>query len=655
MSKILNYMFLCVLLLLPAVGLAANTPEPAVRGTGETIYFQPRFFAWAETAPAGSHVWIRFTDHGSAAGTLCPLTDRAVERRLRLGIPLDTPERQPVAPEYIDAIKKLGGKIHRVSRWLNAVSVEYDPDVVRQIAELSAVAEIRPVARLGRRPVEQPAQETVEPREAYHPETAALNYGSSLGQIQQIRADLAHNRGYAGAGVLVAMFDTGYRKDHVAFADAFSEGRVIAEYDFVFDDSDTQNEPVDNPSQHYHGTSTWSTLGGAYPGQVYGPAYQASFLLAKTEDIRSETPVEEDNWLAAVQWADSLGADVISSSLSYTSWYVYADYDGQTAVVTQAANLATSLGIVVANSAGNAGPGGGTIGAPADAFGILTCGSVTSTGAISSFSSRGPTADGRIKPEVCAQGSSTYVAKASSTTAAGTSSGTSFSCPLIGGCAAILIGAHPTWNPLMVREALMQTASDPTTPDNTYGWGIANVNAALDYTGQVNAHVVPLPDTVVSYEAELPVRVVASSLTPIDPASSTMYYRVDSGAYQSVALTPLSGDTLSGGIPLPAASFSTVDYYFVAKDTVGFTRPAPEPLGTAETFIWQTVLAGDLNKDGSITITDIIGLVTFIFKSGESPQPLEIGDVDGNAGINASDVIYLVNYVFKGGPAPTLP
>lgn len=207
----------------------------------------------------------------------------------------------------------------------------------------------------------------------------------------------------------------------------------------------------------------------------------------------------------------------------------------------------------------------------------------------------------------------------------------------------------------MVREALMQTASNAATPDNHLGWGIVNLNAALDYKGQVEAAAMLQPDSVINYDPVFPVRVVASSLTAIDAAASTLYYRIDSGSYQPVALTAETGDTLSGAIPQPAAFFSTVDYYFVAKDTIGFAGQAPDPLGSAVTFVWQTVLAGDVNKDYVVTIADVLELVNFVFKSGSPPEPTEVGDVDGHAAINSSDIIFLVNYVFKGGTAPTLP
>ena len=613
--------------------------------------FWRRFEAWSQAAKPDSRVWIKFTDHGSASGQLVPMSERAIARRLKRGVPLITADRQPVAPEYVQAVLQSGATIHHISRWMNAVSVVYDADVIDRIASLSFVAGMQPVA--GYRQFTEP-DETGRAIVQDHLRSAAssLDYGGSLAQIQQIAADVAHGRGYSGDGVLVAMFDTGFRKDHEAFAEAIAGSRLIAEWDFVFGDGNVQNEPEDNPNAHNHGTSTWSCLGGSYPGQMYGTAYGASFLLAKTEDIRSETQVEEDNWLAAVEWADSLGADVISSSLTYSDWYSLSDYDGLTCVTTVAANLAATLGIVVCNSAGNGGPNPQTFGAPVDGLSIVSAGSVSSGGFLSGFSSRGPTFDGRLKPEVCAQGSATFLAQASSTTAAGTSSGTSFACPLVGGCAALILEANPSWTPMMVREALMQTASQASTPDNNLGWGIVNVNSAIDYTGSVTLTAQGTGDTVKSIDTSIILKVVASSVSSVDPAQSAVYYRVDGGSYTPAPLLASAGDTLEGLISWPQVPGSVMDYYFVVRDSVGFSARAPESLSTFYSFVWESLSAGDTDGDGLITAADIIFLVNFVFKSGPSPNPQTLGEVDGIVPVNASDIIYLVNFVFKSGPPP---
>jgi len=441
----------------------------------------------AEDGPV--KVWVYFTDKGifdglalaTAVGRQTPaLTAKAAERRQKVGMERADFVDLPVVESYISAVRQLGADSRRVSRWLNAASFEVDFTALDDIAALPFVREISPVAGYKSPETEISTPSRQKTTDAATP--GALDYGPSANQLTMINVPVAHFAGYDGTGVLVCMMDTGYRKDHTAFADAFSEGRVWAEYDFIFNDENTQNEIADIAGQHNHGTYTWSTLGGAAPGNVYGPAYNANFILAKTEDMRSETQVEEDNWVAGMEWADSIGADVISSSLSYSDWYTAEDYDGNTCVTTIAADIAASLGIVVCNSNGNSGPSASTIAAPTDADSILGVGAVASTGFIASFSSRGPTYDGRIKPEVCAQGVSTRCATATSTESFGYINGTSLSCPLIGGAAALVIQAHPDWTPVMVREALMQTADNAATPDNTYGWGIIDVMAAINYS-----------------------------------------------------------------------------------------------------------------------------------------------------------------------------
>jgi subtilisin family serine protease len=440
-------------------------------------------------------VWVYFTDKGftdkagmaaTASRKGVTLTARAQKRRAKVGRSTLEFTDMPVHQAYVDGVIANGGELRHLSRWLNAASFEIDRDQIGTIAAMDYVRKIGPVMGYEREPVKTgpplPAGESTE-RKSSSRSPSVLDYGASLAQLTQLNVIAMHDLGFTGQGVLVCMTDTGYRKDHVAFQEAYLDGRVLAERDFIFNDEDTQDEPEDLPGQHNHGTYCWSALGGEADGSLYGPAFGASFILAKTEDTRSETEVEEDNWLAAVEWADSIGADVISSSLVYKDWYVYADYNGDFCVTTNAADMAASLGIVVCNAMGNYGSGSPTLGAPADADSIISCGAVSSAGVIAGFSSSGPTSDGRTKPEVCARGLSTACANASSTTSFGTASGTSLSTPLVGGCAAVLLSAHPDWTPMEVREALMMTASQSSTPDNIYGWGIIDLLAAYNYDG----------------------------------------------------------------------------------------------------------------------------------------------------------------------------
>jgi subtilisin family serine protease len=282
------------------------------------------------------------------------------------------------------------------------------------------------------------------------------------------------------------MLDTGYYRDHQAFQLLLSEGRLIAQWDFINNDGETQNEPGDSEGQDAHGTTTWSVTAGYHEGELIGAAYGADYLLAKTEDTTQEDPIEEDNWMAAMEWADGLGADIISSSLIYTDWYEYSDLDGDTAVTTIAADIAASRGIVVCNGAGNYGTQDWYyIGAPADADSILAVGASEPDGSMWLDSSHGPTADGRTKPEVVARGSLTYAAAWPGDHGGEDYrhfDGTSMSTPLVAGSAALILEAFPNWTNMMVREALMMTADNAETPDNHRGWGRIDVTAAMAYT-----------------------------------------------------------------------------------------------------------------------------------------------------------------------------
>ncbi|HSG98815.1 MAG TPA: S8 family serine peptidase, partial [candidate division Zixibacteria bacterium] len=341
------------------------------------------------------------------------------------------------------------------------------------------VVELRPAVRYTRHEEDLQADESL-----YRSPGAVadlLNYGSSAAQLLQINAHVGHERGYNGSGVTIAMFDTGYRTSHQAFAALINDGRLLGQWDFVNNDGITDNQIGDPSSAWSHGTLTWSAAGGQVDGALYGPAYGANFLLAKTENVSSETIQEEYDWVSALEWADSLGADVVSSSLAYSDWYQQSDFDGSTAVTTLAANMATSLGIVVCNAAANSGPGPSTLNAPADAFDILACGAVDASGFIAAFSSRGPTADGRIKPDVCARGVGTFCGGANGDTYYTTASGTSLSTPLVAGAVAQLIQARPTFPPTLIMRALRETASQNFAPNNDYGWGIINLEAALDW------------------------------------------------------------------------------------------------------------------------------------------------------------------------------
>jgi serine protease AprX len=388
----------------------------------------------------------------------------------------------PLCEDYISRILESGALLRQKSRWLNAISIDtshLEPETKASLRELDFVREMRPVAA-GRRilpPIGEDQRVGSNSREDERPETR-LSYGASFDQLEQLGVIDAHEAGLTGAGVRVLMLDTGYYKSHEAIPNA----QILAEWDFVNGDDDTQNEAGDLGSQHDHGTYTLTTLGGLAEGTHYGPAYGSSFLLAKTEDVGSETPVEEDNYVAGLEWGEFQGADVASASLGYLDWYEWADMDGQTAITTIGVNTAISMGMICCNAAGNErGSAWNHIIAPADAFDVITVGAVDTGGNLASFSSPGPSFDGRMKPEVTACGVNTACAGTSSTTSYTQVNGTSLSTPLMGGCVALLLEAYPSTTPQRMREALMSTADNAASPDNDFGWGVVNVPAALAY------------------------------------------------------------------------------------------------------------------------------------------------------------------------------
>ena len=452
---------------------------------------QPRLSPWLDTAVRQARagdvlpVWIYFADKGPVGASASPaVSARALSRRARRGTPTTTAafEDRPLAAAYVAEVAGLASRVRQQSRWLNAMSVEATPDQIARLSALSFVSRVDVVRRY-RRLREEPVEPWPTTDGRPHTRTRSsqdelLDYGSGLDQVRQLRVPELHQRGLHGEGVVVAVFDSGFPNlSHEAFASL----AIVAERDFV-EHRDSVRDSTDA-----HGTNTLSTLAGYAPGQLVGPAYAASVILAVTEDVRSETPVEEDNWAAAAEWAEALGADVISSSLGYLDFdfpytsYTAQDMNGETAVTTRAAARAAERGIVVVSSAGNQGadPFQNTLGAPADGVRVVSVGAVNLTGSRAGFSSVGPTADGRIKPDVAAMGVSVKVARHIEQLY-GVASGTSFSCPLTAGVVALILQAHPTYTVDDVLTVLRGSASQASAPDTLLGWGIVDAVAAVD-------------------------------------------------------------------------------------------------------------------------------------------------------------------------------
>lgn len=410
--------------------------------------------------------WILFVDKGdiSAFQASDILSPDALINRAKQGIGLDRKDF-PVAQQYLAEIEGTGATIHHITRWFNGVSITASPEVLEEIRQFPFVKSVRPVARLSK------------PAPALAIDCDTVEYkGTALRQLGMLGIDDLHSEGFTGSGVKVAVFDNGYyRVDSLdAFSHLFDEGRILGQWDFV----DQELNTFDSCIHCKHGTYVFSILAAVHPGGMYGSAPGAEYFLFRTEDDYSETQAEEDNWIAAAELADSLGAQIFTTSLGYKSFdagigsYSKEDMDGNTALITQAGDIAASRGILVVNSGGNSGNNG--ISAPADGDSILAVGAVNECEEISAFSSRGPSADGRIKPDIVAMGELDYFIDPAGEIKVG--NGTSFSCPLISGMAACLMQKHPELTAWEVHSKLIQSADRYENPNNQYGHGLPNAS-----------------------------------------------------------------------------------------------------------------------------------------------------------------------------------
>ncbi len=536
-------------------------------------------------------VWIFFTDKGTDIKAKLSdaeknLPKHAVERRKKLiknRNSVATFYDIPVNKNYFNSVSKYILKLRHQSNWLNAISAEVTEEQINKITTLPFVKKVD-IIRKGKINRQNNAFDFAG---TYHPFSFPksskynLDYGSSLNQNEQINVPAAHDLGYNGNGIIICMMDAGFNNlEHQAFNYMQTNGHILGQWDFVNDDENVDDEGDMGTGDH--GTMTLSTIGGFYQGELIGPAYDAQFILTKTENTDSETTVEEDNWVAAMEWAENnWGPDITSTSLGYIdfddgSGYDANELDGNTATITKGADIAASLGILVVNSAGNEGSGTTTIGAPADGDSVLAVGAVYADGTRTYFSSVGPTGDGRIKPEVMAQGSGVTVAQTSSIDGYTTADGTSFSCPLTAGAAAVLMQMVPSASNMDIFEALKMTANNHENPDNEYGWGIINIMDAYLYFAPEIIHN-PLFDTE-DYNGPYTVNIQINSRTDLTSGGQKLYWRRDGGTWQSLTLTENEG-TWTADIPGNGNS-ATYDYYIEAANDIS-TRTLPDNAPTS--------------------------------------------------------------------------
>jgi serine protease AprX len=441
--------------------------------------------SYAQVAP--DKYWVRFTNRFNSPYSIENpgefLSQRAIDRRAQFNIPI-VENDLPVNPQYIQAVANTGVTILNASKWFNSVTIyTTDPNALDQISQFDFVLS---VSKAGGKPngsgdfvKEYFANESF----ASGPEESSLksisagdsyDYGEAFNQIHMLNGEVLHDMGYDGAGKIIAVLDAGFLNANNidAFDSLWNNGQILGTRDFV----SPQNPNIFG--SHYHGTMVLSTMGANWPGQIVGTAPKADYWLIRTEDGDSEYLIEELNWVSGAELADSLGADIINSSLGYTTFddpaldHSYEDMDGNTTPVTIGADMAVSKGMIVVNSAGNS---GGSfwqyIGAPADGDSVFSIGAVDGSGNYAGFSSTGPTFDGRMKPNVVAQGQgSTIIDPWTGSVSSG--SGTSFSSPITAGMVACLWQANPTKRNTEILEAIQQSGSQANNPDYFLGYGI---------------------------------------------------------------------------------------------------------------------------------------------------------------------------------------
>lgn len=424
------------------------------------------------------------------------LSDRAIARRARYQIPLDSSDL-PVSASYLETLRALPNvKLRCASRWLNQVVIEItDASALSALTNLPFVQTVSPVAQKAYKtdslPRQQKFNETIQPltgREINsvangiknNHSTLPLDYGSSYGQLHIHQGEYLHQLGFTGKGIRIAILDAGFfgYKTNPAIDSVRLQQRVLGEWDFV------KNDPEVN-EDHPHGLYCFSIIAANKPGEIIGSAPHAAFYLLRTEDAATEYPVEEVYWAAAAEYADSAGADLIASSLGYSTFddpqfnISYRNRNGQTSLITRAANLATRKGLIVTNSVGNSGNQTNEnkyVMCPADGDSVCAVGAVDPLGNIAPFSSWGPNSAGKIKPNIVSVGQGTVLVNTSGAVSAG--NGTSFSNPLACGLIACLWQAFPEFKNLEILDAVERSAHRFTNPDDRYGYGIPDFKKA---------------------------------------------------------------------------------------------------------------------------------------------------------------------------------
>lgn len=397
------------------------------------------------------------------------LSQKAINRRINQKRSLEENDL-PVSQYYIDSIQSLGLNVWLKSKWLNAVVIHTDTNSIKKLKNCSFVLKTNPISR-------KFSQVDFQNLNSLN-SIQSIDYGNSANQNQMIGIDKMHDNGFAGQGFEIAVLDGGFNNaNHLSVFDSlYLNNRILGTYDYVKKETAVYED-------HEHGMMVLSALAGYSEGNLIGGAYKSKFYLLRTEDVNIESPLEEVNWMVAAEFADSAGVDIITSSLGYTDFdntslsHTYQDMNGSTTIISKAAKLASRKGMIVCVSAGNDGANSWKyISSPADTDSIIAVGAVDNQGKYAYFSSKGPTSDGRIKPDLSAKGLGAWVANIDGTFSA--NNGTSFASPILCGLVAGYWSQFPYLTNYEVIENLKMSASQYSSPDNLLGYGIPNYTIA---------------------------------------------------------------------------------------------------------------------------------------------------------------------------------
>lgn len=407
------------------------------------------------------------------------LSHQAINRRLQQGIEIKLNDL-PVSKVYLDSLKNLGLVILNKSKWLNTVVVHTNnQELIDTITKIGFVKSKQKTSSF----IEHNSYKTfLEKKDLtiLSKSDDPLDYGNATSQISMLNGHVLHQNGYKGQSITIAVIDAGFQDVDIlpAFESLRINNQILGTKDFVDGD-----EQVYDASSH--GMKVLSTMGGDIPGELIGTAPKANYWLLRSEEASTEYSIEEDNWTAAAEFADSVGADIITSSLGYSEFddstqdYTYSDMDGNTTFITKAADIAASKGILVLNSAGNQGDDPWKyISAPGDGDSVLTVGAVDAFATYAYFSGVGPTSDGRIKPNVTAMGYKTAIQGIDGSITV--ANGTSFSTPIMAGMAACLWQYYPELNNMEIIQKIEESAHQYSNPDYKLGYGIPDFGKAAN-------------------------------------------------------------------------------------------------------------------------------------------------------------------------------